>query len=402
MFTDSAAYRQLLLRYLDNDLDIVEIHALFDFIMHEPAQADLLLSDEDGKRFQKKWAAEPLLSEQQKTRMFNALMLDIHMVDERDRVRWTALFKRYKWWSAAAALVLLVAGIWLYQTLNKTPAPAISAVKEDSLEMNRPPGGIGAVLTLTNGKTILLDSSRNGRLTEEGSTDVVKTDNGLVYDPQAKTVEMLYNTLTTRRGEMFPLVLSDGTKVWLNAASSIHFPVAFNPKERVVEISGEVYFEVARNETAPFIVKKTSDNFQVQVLGTRFNVNAYDDEDAVKITLLEGSVKVKDEDVSGILRPGQQAQLNNGLISINDKVNLDEVMAWKNGMFIFNKTDIIALFRQLSRWYNVELVIKGIVPDKKFVGGIYRNSSLSQVLEILRENNLVTKIEGRKIIVSSK
>jgi ferric-dicitrate binding protein FerR (iron transport regulator) len=195
------------------------------------------------------------------------------------------------------------------------------------------------------------------------------------------------------------VVLADGSKVWLNAESSITFPTAFIGKERNVEIKGEAYFEVAHNAQMPFNVKVK--NMTVQVLGTHFNVNAYDDENWIKTTLLEGSIKVSKGSDSKIIKPGEQAQTENGdnsLIAVQ-AVDPDEVVAWKNGLFHFNNAGLPEVMHQLSRWYDVDVVYNGPVPKRKFGGEMQSNLKLSQVLELLEKNEVNFKIEGKKIIV---
>src|SRR5579872_5798617 len=283
---------------------------------------------------------------------------------------------RRKRWIAFAASVILLLGVGTYFLLNREVKPdaarGYTAKKHDV-----PPGHDGAILTLADGQKIVLDSVQNGSLATQGATRITKLNNGqLNYtSSNEKSSEILYNTLTTPRARKATVILVDGTQVWLNAASSIKYPTAFAGKERRVEIAGEAYFEIKKNAEMPFVVRRAGSDEIIQVLGTRFNVNAYDDEDAMKTTLLEGSVKVIRGRHSRILSPGQQAILGNiddDGIRVVDDTNIDEVMAWKNGRFQFSNMDLKTIMRQLTRWYDVDVVFDGEAPDIR-IGGIIHN-----------------------------
>jgi ferric-dicitrate binding protein FerR (iron transport regulator) len=207
-----------------------------------------------------------------------------------------------------------------------------------------------------------------------------------------------YNTLSTPRGGQYQLVLPDGSKVWLNASSSIHFPTAFAGHERNVELTGEAYFEIAKNKQKPFHVNVNG--MQVEVLGTHFNVNAYGDEGAIKTSLLEGSVKIKKGNISGLLKPGQQGVLKKNSTDLEIKnADMNEAIAWKNGLFEFDGADIKSIMREIGRWYDVDVVYAGKVPDRRFEGKISRDAQLSDVLKILALSNVKFSVEGKKIIV---
>ena len=193
------------------------------------------------------------------------------------------------------------------------------------------------------------------------------------------------------------MVLEDGTKVWLNAGSSLTYPVAFIGNERKVSITGEAYFEVAKNKFKPFTVSR--DKMQIEVLGTHFNVNTYGDEDFIKVTLLEGSVKVNNGNKSGLLKPGQQAKLNENIINVHSNVNVDQVMAWKNGYFSFDKASATEVMHEIARWYNIQVAYEGEMPTEQFGGELRRNSKLSSVLKILEKSGVNFRIEGRKVTV---
>lgn len=312
-------------------------------------------------------------------------------------VRRLLSFKRM----AVAAVVLLCAGALSYFLLvkNKETKPGGSMVM---MVNDVQPGRQGAVLTLGDGQTIVLDSTRNGSLTKQDDVQIVKHDSLLSYLKQGSNAPITYNTLTTQRGRQFQLLLADGTKAWLNAASSIRFPTAFTGNERKVVITGEVYFEVAKNAAKPFIV--TANNTEVKVLGTHFNINAYTDENVVSTTLLEGRVSVQSTMVSNkpsILQPGQQAQASAaGSIAVVNSVNVDEVMAWKNGYFQFEKAGIQTVMRQIARWYDVDIEYQGEINNDKFGGSIPRDASLATVLHALEQSLVHFTIQGKKVIVT--
>jgi len=309
----------------------------------------------------------------------------------------TVLLRR-KWWSYAAAAILLfsVAGYFLLNTNTTKKQPPIAT---HPVKIDIPAGQQGAVLTLSNGQRIILDSTGNGILTSDAGVRVIRKGGELSYG--GKTNEIIYNQVVTPRGRKWQLVLSDGTKVWLNAASSVRYPLSFVGKERIVEVSGETYFEVAPDKNRPFKINIAGKG-SIEVLGTRFDVNAYDDEDAIRTTLLEGRVKMIRGRNSRLLSPGQQAILGNGTeeIRVIDDANIDEVMAWRNGRFIFSDMDLKSIMRQLTRWYDVDVVYEGKIPEIR-VGGIMHNDVyLSTVMEFLGENGVHYKIEGKKITIT--
>ena len=284
-----------------------------------------------------------------------------------------------------------------------------TAPTETKLKNDIAPGSNKAVLTLADGSTIVLDSASKGTISQQGNIKVKKLGNGLlVYTINGKQVtendEAFINTISTPRGGQYQVTLVDGTKVWLNAASSIRFPVVFTGTERKVEITGEAYFEVAKNENMPFKVKATSS--EIEVLATHFNVNAYNDEAFIKTTLLEGRVKVSVPALVGnqsskFLQPGQQAEINKeGKINVLDNADTEEAVAWKNGRFQFKSTDLKTILRQISRWYDVDVEYKGNV-NLHFTGQLTRNGNVSKVFEELALTGEVHfKIDGKRIIVS--
>lgn len=310
--------------------------------------------------------------------------------------------RRVMWmrWTVAAAAIIVVlatASFFLNSNSNPTSSAARVETQKERFKNDVMPGQVGAVLTLSNGKTIVLDTANNGSLAEENGTEIVKKDGQVTYANQSGRSEALYNTMTTPRGRQFKLVLADGSNVWLNAESSITFPTAFTGKERKVSITGEAYFEIAHNKQMPFIVEKGE--MRVQVLGTHFNINSYEDENSINVTLLEGSLKVAKGNNSSLIKPGQQAQLKNQEIKLINNADMNSVMAWKNGFFDFEGKDIGVLMRQLSRWYDIE-VVNDTKIDDLFFATIPRNTNLSDVLKALELTGKVKfEITGKTIHV---
>ena len=294
--------------------------------------------------------------------------------------------------------ILVLSGFLLFNRSGETSFVK-GKVNNKRFKNDVSPGGNKAVLTLADGSTIVLDEAQNGELAQQGNSKIIKLDGKLSYDPVNKNPkEVVYNTISTPNGGQYQLELADGSLVWLNATSSIRFPTTFIGKERRIEITGEGYFEIAKNREMPFIV--AVNGAEVQVLGTHFNINAYNDEDNVRTTLLEGSVKFVSGDNSNILKPGQQFQLaKNGAFNVANDVNVDEVVAWKNGLFAFENATIEKVMRQFSRWYDVEIEYRGKTDDL-FIAEMRRNIKLSDALKALELTGKVKfDIEGKKIIV---
>jgi transmembrane sensor len=262
------------------------------------------------------------------------------------------------------------------------------------------PGSNRATLTLAGGQKIILTPMLRGFLANQGNIQIqAKSGNGITYISAGKPAsEIEYNMLSTLRGEQspYPLILSDGTKVWLNSASSIKFPTAFTGLNRTVTLTGEAYFEVAHNAAKPFDV--IAEGQTVEVLGTHFNVNAYKDEPSISTTLLEGKVKVMQGNKVVVLKPGQQAINGNNelIVKIADT---EMAIAWKNGLFKFDNADVPTLMRQLSRWYNVDVVYEGVPSSRRFSGKIYRNVNALTIADILSYKKIHFRIEGQRIIV---
>lgn len=288
---------------------------------------------------------------------------------------------RINWISIAAAILIFISfGIYYWSNIYQPAPESISLSKQYDIS----PGGNIATLTLADGRKISLTDAENGELAEQSGIQVTKTADGqLLYTVtglENSSHSLLYNTIETPPGGQYQINLPDGSRVWLNSSSSLHYPVRFTGKERKVEITGEAYFEVAHNKDMPF--KVVSDGQTVEVLGTHFNIMAYPDESSTKTTLLEGSVRVTKENKSTVISPGQQARLKDGNINVI-AVDTKEVTAWKDGYFIFKSEDIQSIMRQISRWYNAEVEYQGDISGKVFGGRISRSRNVSEVLKIL-------------------
>lgn len=314
----------------------------------------------------------------------------------------TPIKRTFKWLYAAAALLVLAlsVGIYQYRSVMNGPKPTLSRLHHDVK-----PGGNKAVLTLANGSKIQLDDAGNGSLARQGNTSVVKLANGsVVYKPGvANTREPFINTMSTPKGGQYRLQLPDGTRVMLNAQSSITYPTAFTGNLRKVKITGEVYFEVAKNKKMPFQV--SFGNERVEVLGTHFDISAYADQPHNQTTLLEGSVRLSLGDKKQMLVPGQQGIYDKDAQKFNvEAVDTEDIVAWTNGLFVFDNTDLGRVLQELSRWYNVDFVFKGAKPNLHFTGLIKRDIALSRALKMIETTSAIkfTIAENNKVIIEKK
>ena len=304
-------------------------------------------------------------------------------------------------WFRSAAAVIILFGIGTYGWMHTQDKSPISAGSRSALVgSNIPPGKSGAILTLSDGSRVVLDSLTNGVIAAQNGAQVILKKGLLAYDPDGqRSKETVYNTMSTPKGRQFQLILPDGSKVWLNAASSIKYPTVFTGRERVVEMEGEAYFEIAKNPKVPFKVK--ANRTEVEVLGTGFNVNGYNNEAAVTTTLIEGAVKINTQKRSVTLKPGQQAQtLANTEIQVVNGTDINQVMAWKNGHFDFNNADLQMMMRQLERWYDIQVVYEGTIPDVIFKGKMDRDVQLSDVVRFLKLFGIRARLEERVLTIS--
>jgi len=306
-------------------------------------------------------------------------------------IRQQAPVRRIRWVRVAAAAILLfaIAGTWLIVN-HQTPAAVAKA--------DIAPGREGSKLKLADGREILVDTAKEGLLAVQGKIQVYKENGKIVYKGVGD--ELVYNEISTAKGRFSTAILPDGSTVWLNASSSVRYPLQFQGQERKVSMTGEVSFKVVHNAEKPFKVMAAGQT--IEDIGTEFDVNAYTDEPAIKTTLIEGSASVKTATNQFILKPGQQAVTNAGTetIAVNNDVNTDNVIAWRNGKFRFEDADLPTVMRQLARWYDVEVVYEAPVPNNPFSGGTFRNENLSEVLKVLELSGGVHfRIEGKKLFV---
>lgn len=395
---DPTSFKQLFEKFLANKCEPEEVKQVLDILTWsgEESEASQLLI----KQLQQELPVDTIHDPELQRRLANRFQLILEQNEAEQ-----ALLKQSRSFSigwrklvAAAAVIICLLGAGFYWYGNKAPVrtainQSVPAGKKQDIPA---PTGTHAVITLADGRKIILDSARNGSLT--GNLTKLNDDQ-LSYDGHASS-RVEYHTLTVPKGsKLVKLVLADGTKVWINAASSLRYPTAFPGNERSVAITGEAYFEVAKDASKKFIV--SANEVTTEVLGTHFNVNAYDDESDMKITLLEGSVKVHKAGESGILEPGQQARFNaSGKLKVVNHVALAEVVAWKDGLFRFDGKNIETIMRELARTYDMEVAYTGKVPAYPFVAKIPRDVPVSEILKLLELTDLVHfKIEGKKITV---
>jgi ferric-dicitrate binding protein FerR (iron transport regulator) len=328
--------------------------------------------------------------------------------------------------AAAASIILLIsAGAWYYFSQSIHNQTTKTDNNEATMASRIVPGSQKATLTLADGSTIILNNVQNGNLANQGHIQITKTDGRLTYNrkpgSEVSTIgQDIYNTVTTPRGGEYQITLPDGSKVWLNAASSLRFPIAFAGNERIVELTGEAYFEVnpqalqATPKTAkqpekiaktPFIVKintPAGNRNEVEVLGTHFNVMAYNEEGIIKTTLIEGKVKVTSGNNFQMIRPGEQARLKEGNITVQH-VDAEDVVGWTNGFIPVGGPDIDYTMRQIARWYDVSIVYQGKKPEVSFEGKLPRAATIENVIKLLKANNIKARLneKERKIIVTS-
>ncbi|OKS88771.1 FecR family protein [Mucilaginibacter polytrichastri] len=373
--------------YLDNSASEDELRE-FESVLADPQQDALLKKTFDSSYYTLVRSQQAPVNEVAKENSFK------YIISQPQSKRLRSFWPRF----VAAASILLILGFGSYFLIKKQQPPQIAQNQKQDLD----PGGNHAILTLANGQKIILTGIKNGQLASQNGALINKTADGhVVYQPDPTGSKIVYNTMSTPRGGQYHLTLADGTNVWLDAASSITYPVAFRNTDREVTITGQVYFEVAHKATVPFRVKVKGQT--VQDIGTHFNINAYDDESSIKTTLLEGSIKVSKDDVSKILVPGEQAFTSAANVGIKiSQVDTEGVIAWKEGHFHFDSDDIQTVMRQLARWYDVDVEYSGSVPVREFSGNINRNTKASAVLKILSLSKVNFKIDGKKIIVTPK
>lgn len=374
----------LFTKYLNNEIDPDEFAELWQLMDEEQLNGQL------GAQLQELWEKGP-------EHALNPADWDRKMAAmKKAQLPVTGRLMAWRPYVAAAVVFLALAAYWFIDLQLSGKEARIEAKRRLDEVM---PGHNGAVLTLSNGQQVVLDSAGNGELVTDANVGILKKDGEIVYTGRSE--EVVYNTVSTDKGRQWRLTLPDGTRVWLNAASSITYPLSFRGNERLVTMTGEAYFEVVHNAAQPFKVKVG--NRVIEDIGTSFNVNAYADEKLLTATLLEGSVSIRTPEtpehviMSG---NGKQAQINpSGKIAVRSDADTEDVMAWKNGMFSFNQSDIEGIMRQISRWYDLDILYTGARSKETFSGMVSRSSNLSQVLKIMEQASIRFRLEGKTLVV---
>lgn len=395
----STAFSQLLDKYLTQTITAEEQQAFFALVQSKKHTAELeaaVAEALDNDAFDV--AEDPVLRN---------LMFERILLQRETPVRRIPQYRRWGW---AAAILLLTGGaVYFFSAKHDHEEPVIAKQQKNYNAIQ--PGSNKALLTLSDGTVITLDSAANGAIAQQGNASVIKLPNGEIrYDVKgAATDKVMMNTMSTPNGGQYNLVLPDGSRAWLNAASSITYPAVFALNERSIKISGEVYMEIAKDKTRPFVVD-VDGRSTVQVLGTSFNINSYTNEGKIKTTLLQGSVRVFNQVKSGrhtkqavVLQPGQQAVITANTEDIRiQPVKTEHVLAWKNGFINFESGSFQEIMRQVERWYNVEVEIEGPMPSVKIGGRMDRGVQLSDLMAFLNNFGIRTRLEDRKLILNQK
>ncbi len=400
--------------------DLIAKHLNDELNEHEKQELDKWVSQsEDHKRFFQQLTDESALAatlaeyEMSRAIVYNKIKEAIPFQEQTGKKAGRISWLNARRLTAVAATIILVgaAYMWWYtvndESRNGATAPVLVA-------QDKQPASEGAILKLADGKEIVLDAANDGAIATQGNTQITKQGGLLSYEGNEAGSQVLYNTLSTPKGKIYKLSLPDGSKVWLNAASSIRFPTAFNAWERNVEITGEVYFEVKKNVEKPFRVM-ANQRAAIEVLGTSFNVNTYDNEEFLRTTLLTGSVRIQAWEQAGggngvILKPGQQAQMKSAhavrsldqsvALTSLDNPNIQNVMGWKDGYFSLDDLTLEELMRKVERWYDVEVVYEKGVPAKAIFGKVDRELSLRDFMDGLKDWGVRFRLEGNKLIVT--
>ncbi|QEM11632.1 FecR family protein [Mucilaginibacter rubeus] len=395
--------RSLLEQYFNDAISDADRDELFSYLNNNPddvsgAVDEEMLNLEGAPGFDNTRAQKVLADIKADPRFKDDAIIPVPVIGKSNIV------KLYAGWVKIAAAVLIFASVGFYFVRRQK----MGAVKNEVAANNMAkivPGSNKAILTLAGGKSIVLDSAANGALASNGKCKVNKVGDGkLVYDvlpnaTHAGVNAVLYNTLTIPPGGQYQVVLPDGTQVWLNSSSSLSYPTEFTGNSRTVKLTGEAYFEVAKNKDKPFYVEMN--NVQVKVLGTHFNISAYADDKDLTTTLLEGSVQISKSGSLALLRPGQQAVIGSDGNAIDvSKANISQAMAWKNGYFMFNDDNIVDIMKKVSRWYDADIEYQGNFANQRFGGTFTRSKSITDLLKNLEQiSNVHFKITGRRITV---
>ena len=337
-------------------------------------------------------------------KMFDRVLGSIEVTEPLERNR-RSLFAKLS--IAAAVILATTVSLYFYTNNTKTEPEYFADINPKN---DIAPGVNKAILTLADGSQISLDDAAKGFVASQGNTSITKTEDGqIVYKKYEEGLRnmgsaLAMNTIKTPKGGRYTISLPDGSKVWLNSASSLSYPTAFSASERKVKLIGEAYFEIAKRKSQPFRVE--SNNQVVEVLGTHFNINSYEDEAYIKTTLLEGSVRIilKSANPNAqLLKPGEQSLTSSSQSDIKiQHTDTEKAIAWKNGYFKFKNTPIRDIMREIERWYDVELVYDGKLAPDEFTGYISNDVKISGVLKMLEESGGIKfTVKGRKLKIKS-
>jgi hypothetical protein len=396
---------ELLSLFAEGKISRDEFEQLFDYLRSENDDEHFHYSMDQELR---KMKACSTMSKQEKDNIFENILNNENVYQNTDSGR-SGILNIRAWYQigvAASLLAILSIGLYLYSNRSVDTQIALSDSEILKEKVIIKPGGDKAVLTLSDGSKIILEDAKKGLLANQAGVSIQKTADGeLLYSFAKNDInitenipsEVIYNKIETPFGGKYQINLPDGSKVWLNSASTLRFPAFFSGDTREVELNGEAFFDIAKNPEKPF--KVITKDQVVEVLGTQFNINSYSDEESFKTTLIEGSVKIIYKDRVVLLSPGQQFQPNLKSSKVVE-ADTEEVTAWKDGYFLFKDEDIQSIMRKVSRWYNVEVTYSGDIPDVGFGGNISRSKDIDEVLNVLQLTNAVHfKVEGRRITV---
>lgn len=386
-------FQALFAKYLAGNGTREEMHIFWQMVSDNPA----LLQEPLDTWWEKTAEPEVLRT----TEEWNLLQAQIYeraaSWEMNERAGKVVGMRRWKWVAASVLVILSASIFWMVSRKNE---PSIELVQSKVETIN--PGRTGALLQLADGRTISLDSLNDGQVAEEGGAKVIYADGNISYQSSGTTSgKELLNTMSTPKGRQFQLQLPDGSRAWLNAASSITYPVAFNSKERKIKVKGEVFLEVQPDSRRPFLVDIDGQGF-AEVLGTSFNINAYADEPGIRTTLVDGLLRVRAALPNGkaqVIKPGQQVTQENNQLTISNNVNLSNVLAWKNGLFNIEGVSVEELLRQVARWYDLTIIYRNSPPTRVFHGELGRNLQLAEILEVLKEAEIKYSQNGRTLVI---
>ncbi|SDE87492.1 FecR family protein [Mucilaginibacter pineti] len=392
-FPEAQRIIYLVSRYIDGGIDFAELQEL-DNWRKAKSDNEILFAELTNKQNQDQAIRRMQSYDSQES--LNKLRQKI----AKEKLKDNAATQLWKLLLTAASITLLIGTFLFFYFEKQDHLNDKAALKPNPQYI--PAGTNQAILTLAGGKKVILNKSANGIIATQGNIQVKNAKDGkLIYSETGQingSTSVEYNTIETPRAGKYKVQLPDGTNVWLNAASSLHYPIAFNGKTRDVMLTGEAYFEVAKDKHKPFTV--TSSGQTVTVLGTHFNINAYKDESNINTTLLEGSVRVNANDKQALLKPGEQSILSGETIKVS-KANTHLATAWKDGQMAFVHTDLKSVLRQISRWYNVDVEYVGKVPDISISGDASMDADLSIMLKMLQFYNVHFVQQGRKLIITN-